>query len=62
MKRPIHITAGAIGIASGFVALYAVKGAKPHRKRYSMGMAYPRCDIRLPDGARRPDHSHPVSR
>jgi uncharacterized membrane protein len=29
---PIHIVAGAIGIASGFVALFALKGAKLHRK------------------------------
>ncbi len=32
MLLPIHIIAGAIGIASGFVALYALKGAKLHRK------------------------------
>lgn len=29
---PIHILAGLIGIISGFVALYTVKGAKFHRK------------------------------
>ena len=29
---PIHIIGGAIGIVSGFVALYAVKGATLHRK------------------------------
>jgi peptidoglycan/LPS O-acetylase OafA/YrhL len=29
---PIHIIAGAIGIASGFVALFALKGAVLHRK------------------------------
>ena len=29
---------------------------------YSMGMAYHQYDIRLPDGACRPDHSHPVIR
>jgi uncharacterized membrane protein len=28
---PIHITGGAIGIVSGFVALYALKGATLHR-------------------------------
>lgn len=29
---------------------------------YTMGMAYHQYDIRLPDGARRSDHSHPVVR
>jgi uncharacterized membrane protein len=29
---PIHITAGALGIISGFVALFAFKGARLHRK------------------------------
>jgi hypothetical protein len=29
---------------------------------YTMGMAYHQYDIRLPDGARRADHSHPVIR
>jgi uncharacterized membrane protein len=29
---PLHIIGGAIGIASGFVALYALKGATLHRK------------------------------
>ncbi len=29
---------------------------------YSMGMAYHQYDVRLPDGARRSDHSHPVIR
>ncbi|HLE96724.1 MAG TPA: hypothetical protein VI997_05070 [Candidatus Thermoplasmatota archaeon] len=29
---------------------------------YSMGIAYHQYDIRLPDGARRTDHSHPVIR
>ena len=29
---------------------------------YSMGIAYHQYDIRLPDGARRSDHSHPVVR
>ena len=29
---PIHIIAGLTGIASGFVALYTLKGAKLHRK------------------------------
>lgn len=29
---------------------------------YTMGMAYHQYDIRLPDGARRSDHSHPVIR
>ena len=29
---------------------------------YSMGIAYHQYDIRLPDGARRADHSHPVIR
>jgi uncharacterized membrane protein len=32
MLLPLHIVAGAIGIASGFVALYALKGARLHRK------------------------------
>ena len=29
---PIHLAAGAISIASGFVALYALKGGTLHRK------------------------------
>ncbi|HWH08514.1 MAG TPA: hypothetical protein VNX21_04885, partial [Candidatus Thermoplasmatota archaeon] len=29
---------------------------------YTMGMAYHQYDIRLPDGARRSDHDHPVVR
>jgi uncharacterized membrane protein len=29
---PVHVTAGAIAIASGFVALYVLKGGKLHRK------------------------------
>jgi uncharacterized membrane protein len=29
---PVHITAGALGIIAGFLALYAVKGAPLHRK------------------------------
>src|SRR5258708_5144624 len=29
---PLHVTAGAIAIASGFVALYALKGEKLHRE------------------------------
>jgi uncharacterized membrane protein len=29
---PVHITAGLIGIASGAVALYAIKGARVHRQ------------------------------
>jgi len=29
---PIHIIAGLIAIAAGFVALYTVKGMKRHRK------------------------------
>lgn len=29
---PVHIIAGLIGIASGFIALYTLKGAKLHRK------------------------------
>ena len=29
---PFHVTAGAIAIVAGFVALYAVKGATLHRK------------------------------
>ena len=29
---PLHIIGGVIGIASGFVALYALKGATLHRK------------------------------
>ena len=29
---PVHIVGGAIGIASGFIALYALKGATLHRK------------------------------
>ena len=29
---PVHITAGAVGIIAGFLALYAVKGASLHRK------------------------------
>lgn len=32
MLLPIHIIAGAIALASGFVALYALKGGKLHRK------------------------------
>lgn len=34
---PIHIAAGAIGIVSGFVALFALKGARLHR---TSGMAF----------------------
>jgi uncharacterized membrane protein len=34
---PIHITAGLIAIVAGFVALYAAKGAKLHRK---IGMVF----------------------
>jgi len=29
---PIHVTAGALGIVSGFVALFALKGARLHRR------------------------------
>lgn len=29
---PVHILAGGVGLASGFVALYAAKGARLHRK------------------------------
>ena len=32
MTLPLHVLAGAIGILSGAVALYAVKGAVLHRK------------------------------
>jgi len=28
----VHILAGSVGLVSGFVALYAVKGARLHRK------------------------------
>ena len=32
MTLLVHITAGALGLVSGFVALYAAKGARLHRK------------------------------
>jgi len=32
MLLPIHVIAAAVGIASGFVALYSRKGATLHRK------------------------------
>lgn len=32
MLLPVHIIGGAIGIVSGFVALYALKGGRVHRK------------------------------
>jgi hypothetical protein len=38
---PIHITAGALGIVSGFVALFALKGARLHRKSGVLKDGYP---------------------
>ena len=32
MTYVIHIVAGALGLASGYVAIYSVKGATVHRK------------------------------
>lgn len=32
MLRPLHITAGAIAIVAGFIALFALKGATLHRR------------------------------
>ena len=32
MSLAVHIVAGAIGIIAGFIALYAVKGGRIHRR------------------------------